>query len=222
MTIYKSIVLFGLLVVLAVVTFFWAGWYGMGADDPHFKTVYSLLETVRTRSIQRAARDIVVPNLSEQKMIQQGAGNYKAMCVTCHLAPDMQETELSKGLYPQPPNLTQRVGLNAAEKFWVIKHGIKTSGMPAWGKSMDDQFIWGMVAFIEKLPDLTSAQYQEMTRHNGHSHGGGESMRAADHHEDHGDGMPDMDHDMMEISSDHRAPPMDESKPHKHPPGSAH
>src|SRR3546814_1099025 len=55
-----------------------------------------------------------------------------AMCTGCHLAPGMSETEMSRGLYPAPPDLTKTT-VEAAEAFWVIKHGIKASGMPAWG-----------------------------------------------------------------------------------------
>ena len=47
--------------------------------------------------------------------------------------------------------------------FGVIKHGIKASGMPAWGKTHDDQRIWAMVAFIKQLPTLTPNQYQVLT-----------------------------------------------------------
>lgn len=45
--------------------------------------------------------------------------------------------------------------------FWIIKHGIKMSAMPAWGGSHDDATIWSMVAFLRKLPDMTPAQYKE-------------------------------------------------------------
>jgi mono/diheme cytochrome c family protein len=51
----------------------------------------------------------------------------------------------------------------ARKNFWVIKHGIKASGMAAWGKTHDDQRIWAMVAFIKQLPTLTPEQYQVLT-----------------------------------------------------------
>jgi hypothetical protein len=44
----------------------------------------------------------------------------------------------------------------------VIKHGIKMSAMPAWGPSHDDATIWSMVAFLQKLPEMTPAQYKAM------------------------------------------------------------
>jgi len=130
----------------------------------------------RERSIEVRAAKLQVPaNLNDAERIRQGAGNYNAMCVACHLAPGAAATELSKGLYPVPPNLSKQP-VAPAEAFWVIKHGIKASGMPAWGLSMDDEFIWNMAAFLQELPKLDKAGYQALVESSdGHSHGGGET-----------------------------------------------
>ncbi|WWL44103.1 cytochrome c [Pseudomonas parakoreensis] len=58
------------------------------------------------------------------------------MCVGCHLAPGLTGTELSNSLYPAPPNLS-KLGVDGhpAAAFWIIKHGIKSTGMPAWAKA---------------------------------------------------------------------------------------
>jgi len=83
------------------------------------------------------------------------------MCTGCHLAPGMADSEIRPGLYPQPPNLA-REKVDARKAFWVIKHGIKMSAMPAWGLSHDDPTIWSMVAFLQKLPMLSPAQYRDI------------------------------------------------------------
>ena len=94
------------------------------------------------------------------------------MCASCHLKPGQKESDMSVGLYPAPPNLTIIGQSNdehgddaqiARQNFWVIKHGIKASGMPAWGKTHDDNRIWAMVAFLQRLPELTADQYQILT-----------------------------------------------------------
>ena len=46
------------------------------------------------------------------------------------------------------------------ELFWILKHGIKMTGMAAWGPTHNDNLIWNMVAFLRKLPGLSAAQYQ--------------------------------------------------------------
>lgn len=167
--------------------FIWSGLYNIGADDVHTRPVYAVLEMLRKRSIAVRATQLQPPDLSDPARIQQGAGNYSAMCTGCHLTPGMPDTELSRGLYPSPPNLT-RTAVDGAEAFWVIKHGIKASGMPAWGKSMEDEYIWNMAAFLQVLPGLSMEQYEALVAASGgHSHGGGESKP-------HDDAMPGMDH----------------------------
>ncbi|MFW5326163.1 c-type cytochrome [Pseudomonas aeruginosa] len=166
------------------------GVVNVGADDPHLAPVHAFLTMVRERSIEVRARDLQVPNLEDEALIRAGAGNYNSMCIGCHLAPGVAETELSKSLYPSPPNLT-KVGVDGspASAFWIIKHGIKATGMPAWGKSMGDQYIWGMVAFLQQLPSLDAAQYRALVASSsGHQHGGGES-KMHNHEGQHGDNV---------------------------------
>ena len=47
--------------------------------------------------------------------------------------------------------------------FWIIKHGIKMSAMPAWGKTLDDAAIWDLVAFVRKLPEMTPETYAQLS-----------------------------------------------------------
>jgi mono/diheme cytochrome c family protein len=141
--------------------FVWSGVYNIGADNHHFPITYKVMQTLRDRSIHLRSKDIAVPNLGDEQLILKGAGQYAAMCTGCHLAPGMQDSEIRPGLYPQPPNLSQ-VRVDPKDAFWVIKHGIKMSAMPAWGTSHDDATIWSMVAFLRKLPDLTPAQYKDI------------------------------------------------------------
>lgn len=183
----------------------YSGVYNIAADDPHTRPVHALLEAARERSIAVRAAKLQVPaDLTDEARILQGAGNYSAMCTGCHLAPGMAPTEMSQGLYPAPPNLSQQ-SISVAEAFWVIKHGIKASGMPAWGKNMGDDYIWNMAAFLQVLPKLNEAQYTALVASSGgHSHGGGES-------EPHGHGDGKMD--------DHGGAMPSGSAAHPHPPG---
>lgn len=182
-----------------------------GADEPHSAVVFKMIEIARDRAIDVRARDIVVPTLGDEAQVRSGAGNYAAMCTGCHLAPGMAATELSLGLYPVPPAFSQTGVTYAARAFWVIKHGVKASGMPAWGKSMPDEYIWNMVAFLQKMPDLTPAQYQALVaKSDGHDHGGGESMP---HH----DGMENANSD-HHGNADAAAHDDTGSAPHAHDP----
>jgi len=155
-------------------TVIYSGIVDVAADEPHGDLVYWLLEQTRENSIKKAAEGIEVPDLNDPELLLTGGVDYEFMCSSCHLKPGQAESDMSVGLYPAPPNLTvapeshkghehgDGAG-NLRKNFWVIKHGIKASGMPAWGKTHDDDRIWAMVAFIKKLPTLTPEQYQVLT-----------------------------------------------------------
>ncbi|HET6806268.1 MAG TPA: c-type cytochrome [Frateuria sp.] len=188
------------IVIAGAAVFVYSGVYNIGADDHHTRPVFALMQTLRERSIHVRSEDIQVPNLDDPQLILKGAGQYAAMCTDCHLKPGMSDSEIRPGLYPQPPNLSQ-VRVDPKDAFWIIKHGIKMSAMPAWGSSHDDPTIWSMVAFLQKLPDMTPEQYKamvakappdedmDMGKEDGghtHSHGGEE---AQGHHQGEGGSM---------------------------------
>ena len=198
MNLIKALVLLLVVGVIGAAAFVYLGVFNAAADVPHWPVVHSLMETVRQRSIAMRAKDIQVPPLEDAKLIADGAEHYSAMCTGCHLAPGMTDSEIRPGLYPQPPNLSQHLNVPPAEMFWAIKHGIKMSAMPAWGSSHDDQAIWGMVAFLQKLPEMTPEQYKTLTQSSGggeeghHHHHDGAAAGAGEaeeghHHHDGGD-----------------------------------
>ena len=157
----------GALLVLATAAAIgvYAGLYNIAADVPHTQPIYWLFETVRDRSIAARARNIIVPDsLDDANRISRGAGQYAEMCSVCHLAPGMKRTEISRGLYPRAPELRRKTDLTPAEQFWIIKHGVKMTGMPAWGVTHDDEMLWDVVALVRKLPELTPEQYETLVK----------------------------------------------------------
>lgn len=144
--------------------------YGIGADEPHNALTYWLLETVRERSLAHAYQNLHVPDdLNTPQRLLAGGADYQDMCAMCHLRPGVERTDFTLGLYPQPPDLTQAAPADISQKdlarrrFWVIKHGIKASGMASWKYGHDDQRIWNMVAFLNRLPELDASQYRILT-----------------------------------------------------------
>ena len=150
---------------LGAVVFVGSGVYNIGADDHHTKIVLALIEQLRDRSIATRADEIeVVPPLEDAAKIVAGAGHYATLCSSCHLAPGVMKSDIRPGLYPHPPSLAQEGVLDARTAFWVVKHGIKMSAMPAWGKSLDDAAIWDIVAFLRQLPRMSPETYQELLK----------------------------------------------------------
>jgi mono/diheme cytochrome c family protein len=151
----------GVLIGILAAFFVYSGIYNIGADAPHTPPVHWLIENVRDRSIAVHAGGITAPaDLNDPRRIATGAGLYSEMCSGCHLAPGMEKTEISQGLYPPAPELSRGLAHSPAEEFWVIKHGVKLTAMPAWGRTHSDDLMWDMVAFVRKLPTLSPAQYQ--------------------------------------------------------------
>lgn len=145
--------------------------FNVAADEPHSIPFFKLMETVRERSISMRARGIKSPDLDDPALIASGAADYGEMCANCHLQPGVETSEVRVGMYPQPPNLTKVKRADPAQTFWIIKHGLKMSAMPAWGATHDDRRMWAMVAFLQKLPQLTPAQYQILTAGGGNASG---------------------------------------------------
>ena len=162
------------LAVIVVATIY-LGVYDVAADEPHWSMTEGIIGTSRDRSIRRQAKEVPAPPaLEDQKRIANGASEYAEMCTGCHLAPGMKDTEMRQGLYPRPPDLTEHgTHRSPAEQFWIVKHGLKMTGMPAWGLTHDDERLWSMVAFLRKLPGMTPAQYQQLiaSGEGGHHHG---------------------------------------------------
>lgn len=169
-TYIKSLLLTAVIALVGAGLFLYSGLYPIGADVSHNRLTYWLLETLRERSVARAASDIEIPEeLDSADRLLSGGADYNDMCADCHLKPGKTESDFSIGLYPSPPNLTRTEDETGADnaalkrQFWIIKHGIKASGMPAWGPTHSDERIWNMVAFLQRLPELSEQQYQILT-----------------------------------------------------------
>jgi len=180
-----------LIAVIAGVVVMYSGVVNVAATNPHNPITAMILGTTMDNSVRAHARGITAPPLEDEKMIMAGFRHYREMCVGCHLAPGIKSSEIRKGLMPEPPKLQEAVDeWQPAELFWVIKNGVKMTGMPAWGPTHSDEKIWAMVAFLEKLPHMTAEQYKEMDKMAGPGEDD-EDGDAGHHHDDedhaHGD-----------------------------------
>jgi Cytochrome c, mono- and diheme variants len=174
-------VVLGLAGLAAAVAY--GGFYDVAGDSPHTGPVYNFLQKVRMTSIAANARSVTVPaDLAGSKRIADGGAEYGEMCAQCHLGPDVEKTEIASGLYPAAPTLARDRTLTPAEQFWVIKHGIKFTAMPAWGKTHSDDLLWNIVAFVQALPNLSEGQYKSLTAEREGAHD--QLMQGMDTHND--------------------------------------
>ncbi len=151
------------LVAIGAIGFAYSGLYDIRASSPHSGPVSWLLSTTSHASIERQAKDVSVPDLSDTALAQAGVNDFDAMCAGCHGAPGKNPEAMGQGLNPPAPDLVESAAqMNPAELFWVTKYGIKMTGMPAWGATHDDDALWPVVAFMTTLPDLDAEGYQAL------------------------------------------------------------
>ena len=61
---------------------------------------------------------------------------------------------------PHPPDLARAAGdLSVSEVFWIAKNGLKMTGMPAFGKTDEDEELWKVAAFVKALPRASASEY---------------------------------------------------------------
>ncbi len=162
MNFLKTTIVLVAIVVAVFTAFVYLGIYNVAATKPHTELASKVFEVVRTRSIQVRAKNITLPSSSDNDIIT-GAHHYEEMCVTCHGGPGINPSEIGKGLNPKPPNLGKSAKRwNSKELFWILKHGIKMTGMPAFGPTHTDKELWSIVAFIERLPEISEEEYKNM------------------------------------------------------------
>jgi mono/diheme cytochrome c family protein len=152
----------------------------VAADRSHSSFTAWFLELARESSIEGELDTIQVPHLGPEHAAR-GALAYREMCAGCHGAPGSEPGVVGTGLNPAPPDLAAEDWSDRehqAEAFWVVKHGIRMTGMPAFGAAHDDDAMWDLVAFLEQLPELDRQGYERLTRtapagggHAGHEHG---------------------------------------------------
>ena len=154
-----------------------SGVYNVSATSPHSGIVASLLDAAMGSSVEAHAEGIQAPANFEKIDPNTGVEHYRGMCEMCHGGPGIKPSEIGQGLYPPPPNLQESAGdWTPAQLYWIIKNGVKDTGMPAFGPTHSDEKLWAITAFVKKLPKMTPQQYQTMKAPPG----------AEEKHEEHG------------------------------------
>ena len=137
----------------------------MGMMDMSASAKPGLLEKIFapwafTNSMEKRAPDTTNPFANDSSAQASGMDHYRENCVMCHGAPNVEPAELAQGLNPPVPKLDtdDAQSLSDGKLFWIIKNGIRMTGMPAFGETHSDAEIWQIVTFVRHLPKLTDAE----------------------------------------------------------------
>lgn len=148
----------GVLVVLA-------GLVPIKASSGHWAITAWFLNFTMERSVVTHSLTIKEPRLDDAGLLAQGATHYEFGCRPCHGAPETSQPVIAQKMTPAPPHLPWVVSQwRERELFYIVKHGVKFTGMPAWPAQQRDDEIWAMVAFLRRLPDLTPERYHQLAR----------------------------------------------------------
>jgi mono/diheme cytochrome c family protein len=149
-------------------TYFLGGFYNVAAAVDEPAPVTWALTRVRLASVARhEIENAKTPfALDDPTVIREGARNFaNAGCVHCHGGPGAKWSKFSEGLNPGPPDLKDIANeRSTAEIFWVVKNGIRMTGMPSFGKvGLADDQLWRLAAFVKAFPKVSEADYRTWT-----------------------------------------------------------
>ncbi len=153
------VALLGLVVMVSGVT-------PIGASSGHWAVTRWVLHFSMRRAVATHALGVDAPAaLDDPAWVLRGAGHFEVGCRPCHGAPGTTMPRVVAAMTPAPPPLAERVGeLSPEELFYVVRHGVKFTGMPAWSSAMRDDEVWPVVAFLRELPGLDAEAYQRLVR----------------------------------------------------------
>ena len=175
----------------------WGGLYNFAATDPHNPVVRSAIDTAFTNWVERGADGLEPPGRFTTAQLENGFTEFQEYCVHCHGAPGDKPHEWTTGMRPEPPDLSRATRKwTIPQTYWIVKNGIKMTGMPAFGDTESDRTIWNISAFVNQLPNMSAEEYRALSQrlggghsHAGEGHGGGEgSGEASGEGEGHGHG----------------------------------
>lgn len=130
------------------------------ASSGHLPITEWFLETTMRRSVAVRSAQVPAVSIDDPGLILKGAGHYEIGCKPCHGAPGEPQSEYARNMTPSPPLLAETVGeWERDDLFYVVRHGVKFTGMPAWPSAHRDDEVWAMVAFLRVLPEMTAAEY---------------------------------------------------------------
>ncbi|MDB5693874.1 MAG: hypothetical protein JWO81_2937 [Alphaproteobacteria bacterium] len=151
------------LVLVCAALFIRSGAFDVAASKPHSLLTYWITQATMTHSVKLHARDIAAPTPFTAGQVIAGFCAYETHCVMCHGAPSVARQPWVNGMTPDPPYLIDAPQRwRPAELFWIIRHGVKMTAMPAWEASMSDRETWNVVAFLEAAPNRQPGLYTKM------------------------------------------------------------
>lgn len=135
----------------------------VNASSGHWAITEWFLHFAMQRSVSTHSIGIEVPPLDDRALVIRGAGHFEGGCKPCHGSPDLSLPVVPHAMTPHPPRLEHAANDWAAQElFYIVKHGVKFTGMPAWPAQTRDDEVWALTAFLLELPNLDASSYRQL------------------------------------------------------------
>ena len=152
------------LIALAILVWLFAN--GASARPTPGRTETTVARRLRTLAIPRETRARTNPVPLTNELIAGARAHFADHCASCHANDGSGRTTIGQGLYPRAPDMrtADTQSLSDGELFFIIEHGVRLTGMPAWGDDSPESATagWQLVHFIRHLPKLTPEELEEM------------------------------------------------------------
>lgn len=103
------------------------------------------------------------PSAPTEENLVAGARLFLNHCAGCHGLPGNTNSAFAKSFYPPVPEFFKdKPDMAENENFYIIQHGIRFTGMPAWGQTLNDDEIWRVVTFLSNVDKLPPAALKEL------------------------------------------------------------
>jgi mono/diheme cytochrome c family protein len=154
-----------LLLVFVAFLYLKLGYLDMRADVGPSSLESRWAMTFLDASVDRRAPERSSPVEARESNLIEGIRLYKTNCALCHGAPGHPEKSFGHPFYPPAPQFMEEApDMPENQNYYIIKHGIRWTGMPAWGNVLSDQQIWTLITFLshmEKLPPSVQQEWQK-------------------------------------------------------------
>jgi mono/diheme cytochrome c family protein len=161
--------------VLAVFCYVRFGFVNPRADIPVNSLDRSVAMPALDAAVDRRAPETKNPLQPTDENLTSGMKMYQQQCSSCHGDTLHHEGMLADALYPRAPQFMEDApDMSEDQNFYILQHGIRYSGMPAWKQTFSDKQLWQITTFLshmDKLPPAVSAQWQVSAKSNAPSGG---------------------------------------------------
>ena len=142
----------------------WSGAINVAASSGHWPVTQWFLHWVMRNSVETRSALNSPDEVADSTGLISAAGHFAGSCMACHGAPGIRPSPVFQAATPAAPNLAETApAWTDRQLYWILDHGVKFSGMPAWPARGREDEVRRMVTFVRRQPSMSPAQFRALT-----------------------------------------------------------